>query len=166
MHDQQRLVQLGDVRHQAVFGDVVEEFALDVERPAGELHFHLAMLADVLDAIPEQMRDMHGIGRRGDGDDRLRFRNLPGGGEDRRAAEAVADQERGRRAGFAQMIGGADEIGDVGREGRVGKFAFAGAEAGEIEPQHRDALAPPARSAMRLAASTSLPQVKQCANSA
>ena len=28
MHDQQRLVQFGDMRHQAVLGDVVEEFTL------------------------------------------------------------------------------------------------------------------------------------------
>ena len=56
MHDQQRLVQLCHLRHQAVLGDVVEEFALDVKRPAGELDFDLAVLADVLDAIPEQMR--------------------------------------------------------------------------------------------------------------
>ena len=84
--------------------------------------------------------DMDGIGRRGDGDDRLGIRNLPGGGEDGRAAEAVADQDRGRFAGFAQMVGGAHQIGDVGGEGRIGKIAFAGAEAGEVEPQHRDAL--------------------------
>ena len=146
MHDQQRLVQLCDVRHQAVFGDVVEEFALDVKRPPGELHLDLAMLADVLDAIPEQMGDMDGIGGRRDGHDRLGIRNLPGGGEDRRAAEAVPDQERGRPAGFAQMIGGADEVGDVGREGRICKFALAGAEAGKVEPQYRNALRRPARS--------------------
>ena len=46
----------------------------------------------------------------------------------------------GGSAGFAQMIGGADEIGDVGGEGRIGEIALAGAEAGEVEPQHGDAL--------------------------
>jgi hypothetical protein len=133
-------VQLCDVRHQAVFGDVVEDFALDAERPSGELHLHLAMLADVLDAIPEQMGDMDGIGGRRDGDDCLRIRNPPGGGKDRRAAETVPDQDRGRPTGFPQMIGGADEIGDVGREGRICKFALAGAEPSKVEPQYRDAL--------------------------
>ena len=98
------------------------------------------MLADVLDAILEQMGDMGGIGGRRDGHDRFGLRNLPGGGKDRGAAEAVADQDRGRPAGFTQMIGGADEIGDVGGEGRIGEIALAGAEAGEVEPQHRDAL--------------------------
>ena len=38
------------------------------------------------------------------------------------------------------MIGGADEIGDVGRKGRIGEIALAGAEAREVEPQHADAL--------------------------
>ena len=56
MHDQQRLVQVGHMRHQAVLGDVVEEFARDVERPAGERDLDLAVLADVLDAILEQAR--------------------------------------------------------------------------------------------------------------
>ena len=46
----------------------------------------------------------------------------------------------GALAGFTQMIGSADEVGDVGGEGRIGKFAFAGAEAGKVEPQHGDAL--------------------------
>jgi hypothetical protein len=79
------------------------------------------------------MRDMRGIGRRRDGHDRPGFGNLSGGGEDRRTPEAVAGQDRGRFSGFAQMIGGADEVGDVGRKGRVGKIAFAGAEPGEVE---------------------------------
>ena len=62
-----------------------------------------------------------------------------GGGQNRGAAEAVADQDRGRFSGLAQMVGGPHEIGDVGGEGGVGEIAFAGAEAGEVEPQHRDA---------------------------
>ncbi len=122
-----------------MLGDVVEEFAGDVERAAGELDFHLAVLADVLDAILEQAGDMGGIGRCCDGDDGPRIRNLAGGGKNCGAAEAVADQDRWRFAGFAQMVGGPYQIGDVGGEGRVGKIAFAGAETREVEPQHRDA---------------------------
>ena len=97
------------------------------------------MLADVLDAILEQAGDMGGIGRCSDGDDRLGIRNLPGGGQNCRAAEAMPDQDRRRLAGFAQMVGSADQIGDVGRECRVGEIAFAGAEPRKVEPQHRDA---------------------------
>ena len=83
--------------------------------------------------------DMGGIGGRRDGDDGLGVRDLRGGGQDRGAAEAVADQDRRRFSGFAQMIGGPHQVGDVGGEGRVGEIAFAGAEAREVEPQHRDA---------------------------
>ena len=63
-----------------------------------------------------------------------------GGGQDRGAAEAVADQDRRRLSGFAQMVGGAHEVGDVGGEGGVGEIALAGAKTREVEPQHRDAL--------------------------
>ena len=48
------------MRHQAVLGDVVEEFAADAERPAGELDLHLAMRADILDLVLEQAGDMGG----------------------------------------------------------------------------------------------------------
>ena len=48
--------------HQIVFGDVVEEFAADVKRPARQRDFDLAVLADVLDAIGEQAGDMRRIG--------------------------------------------------------------------------------------------------------
>ena len=135
----QRLVQVGHVRHQPVLGDVVEEIARDVERPAGQRDLDLAMLADVFDTILEQSRDMGGIGGCGDGDDGLGFRNLPGGSENGGAAEAVADQDRWGLPGLAQMIGGAHEIGDVGGEVGIGEIAFAGAQSCEIEPQHRDA---------------------------
>ena len=85
-----------------------------LKRPARKRHFDLAVLADVLDAIGEKVGDMRGIGRRGDGDDGFRFRNLPGCGQHRGAAEAVTDQDRGGLSGLAQMVGGAHEIGDIG----------------------------------------------------
>jgi hypothetical protein len=139
MHDQQRLVELCYMRRQAVFGDVVEKFALDVKRPPGELDLHLALRSNVIEAILEEMCDMHGIGGSGNRNDRLCLRYLPRGSEDRGATQAMADQDRGRRARFAQMIGGADEVGDVRGEGRVGEFALAGAEPRKVKPQHRDA---------------------------
>ena len=139
MHDEQRLMQVGDMRHQAVLGDVVEELALDAEWAAGERNLDFAGLSDVLDPFLEQARDMGRIGRGGDGDDRLGVRDLRGRGQDRRAAEAVADQDGGGFTGFAEVTGRTNEVGNVGREGRVGEIALAGAKAREIEPQHRDA---------------------------
>src|ERR1700721_1373122 len=63
------------------------------------------------------------------------------------------------------MIGGCDQIVDVRRKRRVGELAFAGAQAGEIEPQRRNAalLQPISDVAGRPVV---LPQVKQCANNA
>jgi hypothetical protein len=51
----------------------------------------------------------------------------------------VPDQDRRRGERAAQMIGGCDQIVDVRRKRRVGELAFAGAQAGEIEPQRRNA---------------------------
>ena len=62
------------------------------------------------------------------------------GRQHRAAAEAVADQDRRRAVHLAQMIGGGDQIVDVGGKMRVGEFAFAAAEPGEIETQHGDAV--------------------------
>ncbi len=128
-----------DLVGQRLLGDIVEEFALDLERPTGERHLDLALAPDVLDAILEQMRDMGGIGGRGNGDDRLCVGDLPGSGEDRRPAKTVPDQDRRRLTRLPQMVGGEDEIGDVRRERRIGEIAFAGAEPGEVEPQHGNA---------------------------
>src|SRR5207302_9034562 len=107
-----------DVRHQAVLGDVVEELAPDAERTPRERDLDVAGFADVLDAILEQAGDMGRIGGGGNGDDGLGVRDLSGGGQDRRATEAVADQDSGAFTSFAEVIGRADEIGNVGREGR------------------------------------------------
>ena len=100
--------------HQIVFGDVVEEFAFDVKRPTGQRDFDLAMLADVLDTIGEQAGDMRRIGRGGDGDAAL------ASGISEAAANIAASPRlwpiriAGAFAGFAQMLGGPHQIGDVG----------------------------------------------------
>jgi len=53
---------------------------------AFELHLHLAALADLLDAIPEQAGDVGRIARRRDRHHGTRLRHLSGGGQHRRAA--------------------------------------------------------------------------------
>ena len=57
---------------QPLLGDVVEEFALDAERPADELNLDLALRADRLHLVLEQTDDVAGIDRRGNGDHRAR----------------------------------------------------------------------------------------------
>src|SRR5262249_61015545 len=52
----------------------------------------------------------------------------------------MADQDRGRAMRFAQMICCSDQIVNVRRKMRIGKFASAAAESSEIETQHADAV--------------------------
>jgi len=75
------------MHHQAVLGDVVEEFAGDREGSPGQRDFHLAVLLDVLDVLLEEAGDMRGIGGGRDGDDGLGLGDLRGRGENGGAAE-------------------------------------------------------------------------------
>ena len=120
-------------------GDVGQEFAADAERPAGQRDLDLAVLADGVELVLEQMRDVAGIAGRGDRHHRPRLRDRIGRRQHRGAAEAVADQQRRRPSRLAQMVGGGDQVGDIGRERGVGEFALARTDAGEVETQYRDA---------------------------
>ncbi len=117
------LVDLGD---QIVLGDIVEEFTLDAEWPAGELDLDLAFFADRVDMFGEHVGDMRGIGGRRDGDNGLGFRHLFSGGEDRCAAEElwpirIAGAWRISRKWSAAFT----EIGDIRRERAIGEIALA-----------------------------------------
>ena len=81
---------------------------------------------------------MRRIERRSDGHDRTRFGDAMRRGEHRRAAEAVADQNRRCGDLYPQVIGSGNEIIDIRGESGVGEFAFTAAEPGEIETQYRD----------------------------
>ncbi len=137
---QQRLAQGGEAFVEFLLGHVVEEFTPDAERPPGQRHFHFALLLDLVDVLLEQADDMRGIVGRGDGHHCACVGDPVGGRQHRGAAEAVADQDRRRAIDLAQVVGGGDEIVHVGRKMRVGEFAFAAAEPGEIEAQHGDAV--------------------------
>ena len=137
---QQGLAQVRHAIHQRLLGDILEEFAPDAERPARQQDLDLALRADGVDVLLEQAGDVRGIGRRGNRHHGARFGDAMRSREHSRATEAVADQDRGRLERPPQMIGGGDEIVDVRREMRVGEIALAGAQPGEIETQHRDAL--------------------------
>ena len=108
--------------------------------PPRQRDLHLAVHGDVGDLPLEQAGDVGGIGRRTDGDYGSRLGNAVSGGEHRGAAETVPDQNRRRREFLPQVIGGGDQIVDIRRERGIGELAFAGAEPGEIEAQHGDAV--------------------------
>ncbi len=140
MEHQQRFAQAGDLFIQRPASNVVEELALDGERASGEFDLQLALFANVIDVIPKQTRDMRRIAGRGDRHHGACVRNAMRGGQHCGAAERVADQDRRWPLRLAQVIGSGDQILHVRREMRVGEFALAGAESGEIEAEHGDAL--------------------------
>ena len=107
-----------DALEQALLGDVVEEFAAHAERPAGERDLDFARGADLVEHDRgNRPVDVVRIGGRRDRHHGACFRHLGGGGQHGRAAEAVADQDRGRTVGPAQVLGGSDQVGDIGGEG-------------------------------------------------
>jgi len=113
MQHEQCLVQILHAREQVLLGDVVEELAADAERPAGEQHLALALGADVGHLVLEQPGHVARVGRRRNGGNRPRLRDLAGRRQHGGAAEAMADQQRRRLRGAPQMVGGGDQISDV-----------------------------------------------------
>ena len=138
MEYEQRLVQMRDAVHQHLLGDVVEEFAATVNgRPAS-----VTSASPLSRIVPTCSLNRPATCAGSDGAAIVTTQRDSGdamrGGQHRGAAEAVADQDRRRAMRLAQMIGGGDEIVDIGREMRVGEFALAAAESGEVEAQHGD----------------------------
>ena len=139
MEYQQRLAQSGHALRDALFRNVVEEFALDPERPPGERHLDFSLFAYLVDLLLEQAGHVRRIAGRRDGDHRARIGDAMCGGQHRRPAEAVTDQNCRSAVFRPQEIRGGDQVIDVRGKMRIGEIAFAGAEPGEIEAQHADA---------------------------
>ena len=95
---QQRLAEVRDRRGLVVLAQVIDELALDGERPAPERHDGLAARLDLRQLRGQQMHHVARVERRADHRHRAGFRDRRGGGQDRRAAEAVADQQSRRHA--------------------------------------------------------------------
>jgi hypothetical protein len=139
MEDQQRLAQIADVGRKILFGNVIEQPAADAKRPAGERHLDFALLPNLSHLIAEQACDMRRVEGRRNRHHRACLGNAMRGRQHRGTAEAMPDEDRWRGQRAPQMIGGGDEIIHVRGKRGVGELAFARAEAGEIEPQRRDA---------------------------
>ena len=81
-----------------------------------------------------------GIARRRDRHHRARLRHLARPRPAPRRRRGCGRSGSPARACTSRsVIGGRDQVGDVGGERGVGELAFARAEAGEVEAQHRDA---------------------------
>ena len=97
-------------------GDVIEEGAADMELPAAERDLDFVLIAARGFPVGEQAGDVPRIGRGIDGHHRACFGYAMGGGEHSGSAEAVADQNRGRGKGLTRVVGGGDQVVDVGGE--------------------------------------------------
>ena len=140
VHHEEGAAQLRDSRREVLLLGVEQELPLDRERPAGERHLRFAVGLDLREALAEEVAHMAHIARRADRHHRPALGYRCRRREDRRAAEAVADKQRWRLISLTQMCGGSEQVGDVGGEVGIGEFAFARAEAGEVEAQAGDAM--------------------------
>ena len=123
-----------------MIGNIVQELLADTEGPSGQRDLGLAGALDLVHLCLELLDHMSGIGRRTQQGHRLHLRQFTGRNQDRRAAQAVADQHLWRRTFALQPAGGGQQIGDVGRKIGIREIAVRLAQPGEIEPQHAEAL--------------------------
>ncbi len=135
LKDQKRLLHSRDPVVQPGAFDILQKLALDLERPPGERHGGLALLADFVQMGLKASRHMRSVRRRADGRDRFRLRYVVRGSQNRRAAKAVPDENINRHQRLTQVGGSGDQILNVGGEVRIREFALAHAEAREIEAQ-------------------------------
>ncbi len=137
MEDEQGPVQGGDALLQLLLGDIVEKRPAYAKRAATERHVNVTARA-LRAATPHQPGDVGGIAGRGDRDHSARFGHVFCRGEHSRSAQAVPDQ-KSRGLTLAPKLGsGCHQIRNVGRKRRVGEFAVARAQPGEVEAQHRN----------------------------
>ena len=84
--------------------------------------------------------DVAGVVRRADAGHRLHGRALVGGGDDRRAAEGVTDQQPHFAAGVVHELHRADGVGDLVGERPVAPVPLGVTQPQVVEAQHADAL--------------------------
>ena len=101
------------------------------ERDAGD-----AVAFDILELRMKVVQHVGDVRWRADGNDRLGFRNAVGRRKHRSPSQRVANDDRRSLMVLAQVIGGTDQVLDIGGKVGVLKLPFGGPESGEIEPQH------------------------------
>ena len=165
MHHQQRPSQISIRAAWSWLREIAYEVAADGEAPAGDLDRRFALVLECRQGVGEQMKRVGRVERRADRGHGHRIGDRRCRRQDCRAAEAVADQQLGRRRAIPQGIGSGQQILDVRSEGRARELAGTGTQPGEIEAQGGNSQLGEA-GASCAAARTSLPQVKQWANRA
>ncbi len=118
--------------------EVFEELPPDAEPATPECDDGLPCGPDLALHRGEEVYDVAGIVRRADGYERPHGVEPPRSLQHGRAAEGVPDQDAGCLMCPLEERTRGDQIFHVGTEARIGEVAFAFAQAGEIEPQHRD----------------------------
>ena len=139
VQDQERAAELADRGAERGRLDILHELPPDGEGPLAQRHLGLAAARDFVQRSGEVVLHMGRVEGGRDGDDGLGGGELPGGLQDCRAAQRMADQQLGRMARVRKVPGRTDEVLDVRRKRRVGEFPVRMAKTGEVESQHRDA---------------------------
>ena len=140
MEHQQRLAQVGYTVLQIFLGHIIEEFAFDAKFTPCQAYIDLTLLPKLVNIRFKQIGNVARVVGRGDSYDPARFGNFARGREHRGTAQTVAYQNCRRSMSLPQMIGGSDKVVYIRRKMRVGKFAFAAAQSGEIETQDTNAV--------------------------
>ena len=140
MHHHERFSHPRDDLAEPVPPYIVQKLLLDAERAPGEFDLRFAFALDGLRRVPDQTQHVLGFERRADRGHGGAFWNVRRGGEHRGPTETMTDQDRRRAIVLAQKIGRGDEVADVRGKIGVGEVAFAPTQAGEVEPQHGDAM--------------------------
>src|SRR5215831_7516278 len=165
VEDQQCLAQVGDAIEELMLGEVVDETAADAKLPTREGRLDLTLGADLVETILEQAGHVGGIAGCGDRHHRARLRPSAAAASTavppRLWPMRIAGAAARRRSSFAAATRSAILEENVvlanspSLEPRPVKSKRSTAMPSAVKP-----------SAIRLAAWMSLPQVKQCANSA
>lgn len=133
VHDEKTASQVGDAFFLVVTVEVGEKAFADVEFAARKGDFGLALGTDLREVVFEELGDVAGVVGSAESDDVREFGDLAGSGEDSGTSEGVPEDESGGGEVFSEVIGGGDEVLDVGDEGGVGEVSVGIPESCEVE---------------------------------
>lgn len=136
VQDQQCPPQETTCSSRFALGDVVEEVAADAEHPTAQADLALTVRPDGVDRVGEEV-----VTWPGSAGAPMVTTAVASGIRDAAASTAAPPRlcpisNAGSLLGGPQVVSGGDQVVDVGGKVGVGEVALAGAQAGEVEPQH------------------------------